>query len=519
MHKNTEKKLFLISLFETSIIIVSSIIIACMSVSLLIVHSYISLDKYESVHFVKNSWVLFLLIPCFCLLILLILKATGKISERQIFLVFSIIYLLLALYLITHVDKNLRADARAVFDSANEFNLKNFESLKIGNYVGIYPHQLGFISFERLMIHIYNSPKIIFLVNAISGIGINFLQWKVTGILFPDNENISKISIILSFLFLPQFFFILFAYGLLLGLFLFYCCIYLTFKFFQTGRKLYAILSIFPLVASYFIKNNFLIGIIAILIIHVFFFLKNREVFNVLLILMIPIFLFFSSSILNYTYERSSGYKIETGMPKSLFVAMGLQSNEKSTNIARFNGWYNGYTMETFKSVDFNPKKADIIAKKEISERVQSFKEKPKMALSFFHGKIISTWNDPMFQSVWSGPLEDAQQYTHSKILKEIYNGKRIYSLLNMFMNTYMIVLLGMSCITFLVSVRKKQNKIIFIYVLFCSTFFIGGFLFHLMWETKSQYVYPYIITLIPCCSYILSKVFNFSSSRIRAIF
>ncbi|MGL9728839.1 hypothetical protein [Enterococcus sp. DIV0756] len=505
---------FLISLLEKAIIIVALMVISYISISLLFVRSYVTLDKYESVYFVKNSGVIILLIPCFLLLVFLILKIAGKISDKHIFIVFSIVYLMLSLYLITHVDQNLRADARVLFNSAYEFNHKNYESLKPGNYVAIYPHQLGFISFERLMIHIYNSPKIIFLVNALSAIGINFFQWKITDILFSKNENISKISIILSFLFLPQLFFILFAYGLILGLFLFYCCLYFTFKFFKTRKGVYAIISIFPLIASYFIKNNFLIGIIAIMVINLFFILRSKETISGLLLLLIPIIFIFSNSLLNHTYERSSGYKIENSMPKSLFVAMGLQDDQ---NASVYPGWYNGYTRKVLSSVNFNSKKADVIGKEEITERIKYFKENPAYTFAFFKGKITSTWNDPMFQSVWSGPLESTQQYTHSRILKEIYNGKRMYGLLTMFMNVYMVVMLGGACISFFISIKKEQNSIFFIYVLFCSTFFIGGFLFHLMWETKSQYVYPYLTTLIPCCSFLLSKIVSFSSSKLKA--
>ena len=36
------------------------------------------------------------------------------------------------------------------------------------------------------------------------------------------------------------------------------------------------------------------------------------------------------------------------------------------------------------------------------------------------------------------------------------------------------------------------MRKIVSLYI------FLGGFFFHLMWETKSQYVYPYVFMLIP---------------------
>lgn len=32
----------------------------------------------------------------------------------------------------------------------------------------------------------------------------------------------------------------------------------------------------------------------------------------------------------------------------------------------------------------------------------------------------------------------------------------------------------------------------------FSLIFFAGGFVFHLFWETKSQYMLPYVVLLIP---------------------
>lgn len=46
-------------------------------------------------------------------------------------------------------------------------------------------------------------------------------------------------------------------------------------------------------------------------------------------------------------------------------------------------------------------------------------------------------------------------------------------------------------------------------YFLMAMLFFIGGFLFHLVWETKSQYVWQYIETLIPVTGVELNNLFN----------
>ena len=38
-------------------------------------------------------------------------------------------------------------------------------------------------------------------------------------------------------------------------------------------------------------------------------------------------------------------------------------------------------------------------------------------------------------------------------------------------------------------------------------TIFIGGFLFHVMWEAKSRYIIPYIIVLIPVATICINKI------------
>ena len=53
-------------------------------------------------------------------------------------------------------------------------------------------------------------------------------------------------------------------------------------------------------------------------------------------------------------------------------------------------------------------------------------------------------------------------------------------------------------CSVFVIIQNRKNlsNEIILL-----LTIFIGGFLFHVLWEAKSRYVIPYIVPLIPIAS------------------
>ena len=47
---------------------------------------------------------------------------------------------------------------------------------------------------------------------------------------------------------------------------------------------------------------------------------------------------------------------------------------------------------------------------------------------------------------------------------------------------------------------RKYDCNYIFLY-------FVGGFLLHIVWEAKSQYVYPYVFILLPCCAWEMTSI------------
>ena len=97
-----------------------------------------------------------------------------------------------------------------------------------------------------------------------------------------------------------------------------------------------------------------------------------------------------------------------------------------------------------------------------------------------------------MFQSVWSGPLEHCGQKTHTDLLRSIYNGEKAESVIASFSKILLFVIYGFTACFLILRGRKHDGWEIFV------MFFIGGLLFHTVWEGKSQYVYPYVFGMIP---------------------
>ena len=51
------------------------------------------------------------------------------------------------------------------------------------------------------------------------------------------------------------------------------------------------------------------------------------------------------------------------------------------------------------------------------------------------------------------------------------------------------------------------QKKSVNLYLLIPLIYLSGGFIFHLIWETKSQYVYPYVYLLLPLSAFGLDYI------------
>lgn len=72
-------------------------------------------------------------------------------------------------------------------------------------------------------------------------------------------------------------------------------------------------------------------------------------------------------------YEARSGWPLSEGMPKSLWVAMGLQGDGMSS------GWWNEFPDQVYKDeAGYDAEKADELAKTAISVSLEGFRENPK---------------------------------------------------------------------------------------------------------------------------------------------
>lgn len=492
------------SLFYKFIFYLTSAILSGLILSSFVFTVYMPLSANEKIEFSYSTWYFPILILLFILLFFKSKKLIEKISSKKLFLILSIVYFVLGLFLIIRIVGGLRADASIVFNAAADFNNGVFNRLtEKGGYLYVNPHQLGLTTFERIyavLFKFFKNEKFIYFFNLLFILGTNFLIYKITFKLF-KNKLITNYTILLSFLFFPHFFFQLFAYGTIPGLFFVLLGYYHLLKYNETSHCSNAMISILCFALACLIRNNYFIFVIAITLIQVFNFLENVNWRKLIVTFLIVISIPMSSFLLKSYYQSITHIPISQGTPMLAYITMGTQDSPVAPSIG---GWWDGYNSWLLENNDFNRPKAVEQAKNDLKKNMLTFYNQPMYAVEFFYKKILSTWLEPTFQSVWTGPLPDLGNVQNSSILKSIYEAKNGYYFLNSFGKVLTVSIYLLTVISVVYNIRSKKFSP---FELFTIIFFLGGFFFHILWETKSQYVYIYVLLLIPTAAKGLEKV------------
>lgn len=415
----------------------------------------------------------------------------ARLSPTLLFAALSVVYGLLAAYLICGAAPSIRADASNVFTAAKAFRNGDYTAFQPGQYLSIYPHQLGMMTFDLMVDYAlpFVSGTVIpcFLANAVLVLGINLCCWKIS-LELSASRGVQLLTIALSFAFFPQLLFIRFVYGQIPGLFFLMLSFLFTLRFCRNHHWLAIVGLVLCLSFSILIRKNNMIGAIAICI-YLLFHLTRRHGWRTLVALAAVIAcMFIPSRLLTAHYEARTGTSLQEGMPAVLWIAMGTDID----NEVRAPGWYDGSTMKLYQSLECSTTRAVSVGMEKLQANWDKIKADPTKAASFFGRKIVSTWCDPLYQSVWSGPLPSLNQKVFTPLLQSLYQGGNIEKAANACAKAVTLTIYLGVCIFLLHHGRQKDGWQL------ALLYFLGGFLFHIIWETKSQYVYPYVFCLIP---------------------
>lgn len=435
-------------------------------------------------------------------------KWLDRINNRNVFVLFSCFYLVIGAFLIINISPVLITDASSVHNAAKEILAGCYDSLAPGSYLSRYPHQLGLTIWDMLIYQFSPSPHANFFFNLCLVIGINYFLFRISHQLFHSN-GADFFTIFLSFAFLPQLFFILFAYGTIPGLFFLTLAFYETLRFMDSSKLFHAAIAAVTGGIAVSLKSNYIIGVISILIFLTLLLLRsgNKKMIAAILIILVGISI--PKTLIHHYFSEMPGAELDRGAPAVLWLTMGTDLDNRD----RGPGWFNRYNSSTYNEAGYDPEKAAEIGRADLEKNLEKIKNQPAAAMNFFAFKVISQWCNPEYQSLWSGYLPDSGRSLQNSFLQRLYTGGTSYQILFLYFRLVSLAVWLLSSVYLLLFGRKHTGWELFF------TCLIGGFLFHFFWEAKSQYIYPYVIILIPFCAFTLVRMIHCLYERLMILF
>ena len=234
------------------------------------------------------------------------------------------------------------------------------------------------------------------------------------------------------------------------------------------------------------LKSNYLIVLVGIVIyLAVCAFARRRPALLAAAALAAAVTVAGSRGV-TFLLSEAAGQPAE-GIPMTAWAEMGLQEGSRGP------GWYNGYHVGVFLEQGGDAARTRAAVAEDLRKTLAGMAADPAKTADFFLRKTQSIWAEPTFQSLWIQEVGGKSAFLAAlspSLLKEggvlnfcyLAAANLVQTLV--FAGAFLWLALGGREITW---ERLLPGMV-----------FLGGFLFHLVWEAKGQYTVCYFVLLIP---------------------
>ena len=498
------------SIFSSIIKYIFLIIVFIVLVINIFETSAVSYDMNEIVSYNFNYlWIL--IMPLVLGVFMFIHKNIDKISLFSIIVVGSIIYLGFAFYVVVNAGNFFSYDSGQCWEIGLKILNHEFDVFDKGSYIQMHPYQLGYILYNMFIVTIFKHAYFMYALNVVYILIIGYLGYKISKKIFND-EKIAKITLIIELLFLPLYFYFFFKYGTIPGL----CCLMFSIYYFvclyldEINTKNIILMIIFSMLACA-LKQNYLIASIAMFIT---LFIKalnkdadfKRKISIIIPGIMLLVMSFSINKLITFYFEKMYDVEIGNGIPIVAWVAMGTDLDNNSSGPGR----YDNSVCQDYFDCGQDTKILKDYEKTRIINNIQNSINNPIKAISFYIKKIASMWSDPMFQSLWSGPSNAGITKIDNSFLNSLYFGGTVEKIIALFCKCILVIIYA--CAFMFTKRHLRDNPISIFFILY----FIGGFIFHLFSEGKSQYTFMYVYMLIPLVGIEIERFCALVESKIK---
>lgn len=374
------------------------------------------------------------------------------------------------------------------------------------DYFKRFPFQLGYVLFSEIFIRLLGTADnylAIEFVNVFFLAISYFAMLMMTRRLF-KSDSVTKVLAVLIPFCLQPILFCTFTYGNIPGLAFALLALWQFCEMREGWRGwLHGFLCALCLGISVSIKKNFMIVLVAFLIIGLLRLILKRRLCELVCLLLCVVSVLGVSSAVKAHYEARTGIEFGDGIPMVSWLAMGLNESAIAP------GWYNGiYTVTNFHSHDMDPDAAADASVEVIKERIEAFSADPQYTRDFFAKKITSQWNEPTYQSLWTNQVRGRYGEMGKLATFALVDGEaRVKS----FMDGYVELIFALTALAAVLLIGKREVDHALL-----PTVILGGFIYHALFEAKSQYAIVYLVLMLPLAAYAIEELYIRISALIK---
>lgn len=373
-------------------------------------------------------------------------------------------------------------DAAIVQEAAELFARGNYKMMS-ADYLNAYPYQLGICLPMEILLRLFpglNLNLTMQLVNVAMALGAAAAMAALGRTIFEDSR-ISRACEAAGLLVWPALLFCQQVYGTIPMLFFVSLAMLCYAKYVKTRRRALGAAFACLLALAYAVKINAAVALIAVTICSVLDALENRKLEPLAYAaLAIALSLLLLRAII-WQYERRSGVTLNSGIGALARLTMGMQEGGGAA------GWFNRYT-ERFFPLEVTARQQHDIALADLKARLAEMAQNPAQTAAFFREKFCSQWMEPTMGMLWNGALSE-----HTGVFGEAAARffAKDHTVLETLLGAFQRALYAFSAAGIIGMLRDRKRGGL---CLLLPLIFFGGALYHLIFEAKSQYAFPYAV-------------------------
>lgn len=395
------------------------------------------------------------------------------------------------------VNAHAESDGDIMIQIAEKLLKGDYSSLQtIGEFDRYYfvrsPYQFGTMAYLQAFVALFGGTGSLGMLR-LANVGLLLASYVgivlLTERLFSD-ERVTFLTIVLLCLCVQPVFNTTFIYGLIPSFACSVWALYCTVLYLQTDRKRYMIPAGLLLALAVTVRTTSWIVALAIgaaLLVRV---IARKKLAPLLILLALLLAASPWTKLAQKAYESAADTTFGTGYPKSFWIAMCLQDGPKAA------GWHvQWYQDEVRDACGEDMDAVAAMSATEIRETLGAFNEDPARAGSYFFEKFASMWTEPTFTSIWITkgiPIYAEPEPLAKFVYSDVFDGAYRFAMRTVLLSVYAGFAL---CCAFLLRRRGEERLLLPVLVL-------GGILFHLIIESKSQYVLEYLPLLAPMAAF-----------------